>query len=87
MQINDMSTIGGVLVVAMILLVVLMNIFSEEAFLLLPPYWNIPTRHTRGMSYDIRGDPPIGYSYVGPWNISSWAPSWYNSRGPYRWWY
>ena len=29
--------------------------------------WNIPTRSTRGMSYDIRGDPFIPRQYVGPW--------------------
>lgn len=30
------------------------------------PWWN-STRHTRNMSYDIRGDVPIIPSYVGPW--------------------
>ena len=45
-----------------------------EGFIVLPPYWNIPTRHTRGMSYDIRGDVPIPSYDVGPWNNSSWAP-------------
>jgi hypothetical protein len=37
------------------------------------PFWNIPTRTTRNMSYDLRGDVPIRHSYVGPWNISSWV--------------
>lgn len=30
------------------------------------PWWN-STRHTRNMSYDLRGDVPIIPSYVGPW--------------------
>jgi hypothetical protein len=30
------------------------------------PWWN-STRHTRNMSYDLRGDVPITPSYVGPW--------------------
>lgn len=35
-------------------------------------WWN-STRSTRNMSYDLRGDIPIPPSYVGPWNISSYA--------------
>lgn len=35
----------------------------------LMPWWN-STRHTRNMSYDLRGDVPITPSYVGPWNNS-----------------
>ena len=38
------------------------------------PFWNASTRHTRNMSYDLRGDVPIPPSYVGPWNISENAP-------------
>jgi hypothetical protein len=41
------------------------------------PYYGIwwqPTRSTRGMSYDLRGDVPIPSTYIGPWNISSYAP-------------
>lgn len=30
------------------------------------PWWN-STRHTRNMSWDIRGDVPIVPHYVGPW--------------------
>ncbi|VBB18909.1 hypothetical protein YASMINEVIRUS_1441 [Yasminevirus sp. GU-2018] len=30
------------------------------------PWWN-STRHTRNMSYDLRGDVPIVPTYVGPW--------------------
>ncbi len=36
--------------------------------------WNIPTRSTRGMSYDIRGDPFIPRQYVGPWLNSPRIP-------------
>ncbi len=36
-------------------------------------WWNA-TRSTRNMSYDLRGDVPIPMTYVGPWNISSYAP-------------
>lgn len=46
----------------------------DEKFLVLPPYWNMPTRSTRNMSYDIRGDPPIYPRPVGPWNISPLIP-------------
>lgn len=31
------------------------------------PIWNIPTRSTRNMSYDLRGDVPIGSYYYSPW--------------------
>lgn len=57
-----------------IILIILLVLFrsGKEAFALLPPYWNVPTRNTRRGSYDIRGDPPLGVSRnVGPWNISS----------------
>jgi hypothetical protein len=30
------------------------------------PWWN-STRHTRNMSYDLRGDIPTSYYPVGPW--------------------
>ena len=33
--------------------------------------WNNPTRFTRNMSYDIRGDILPFYYFVGPWNNSS----------------
>ncbi len=33
------------------------------------PWWN-STRHTRNMSWDIRGDVPITSYYVGPWHNS-----------------
>lgn len=36
-------------------------------------WWN-SSPSTRNMSYDLRGDVPIPMSYVGPWNISSFAP-------------
>ena len=42
------------------------------------PYSRYPlrniTRSTRNMSYDLRGDVPISYTYVGPWNNSSLSP-------------
>lgn len=34
------------------------------------PWWN-STRHTRNMSYDIRGDPILQYYEIGPWLKSS----------------
>ena len=38
-------------------------------FLYEMPFWNA-TRHTRNMSYDLRGDiPPLFYP-TGPWNQS-----------------
>jgi len=30
------------------------------------PWWN-STRHTKNSSWDLRGDVPIPYTYVGPW--------------------
>jgi hypothetical protein len=33
-------------------------------------FWLEPTRSTRNMSYDIRGDVPIYPGPVGPWLIS-----------------
>lgn len=40
------------------------------------PYWNASTRHTRNMSYDLRGDVPIPSSQqvLLPFNMSSYAP-------------
>lgn len=38
---------------------------------------------TRNMSYDIRGDPFIAKSYVGPWNISTIRPIRNRPLGPY----
>lgn len=41
------------------------------------PFWNTQLGSTRNMSYDLRGDVPIGpidRSIVGPWNISSTTP-------------
>ena len=40
---------------------------NKEDFALYPPLWNYPTRHTRNMSYDLRGDVPIWPYYIGPW--------------------
>ena len=37
------------------------------------PFWNT-TRSTTNMSYDLRGDVPLSYTYVGPWNNSELAP-------------
>jgi hypothetical protein len=33
--------------------------------------WNMTSRHTRNMSYDIRGDVENPYFDTGPWNNSS----------------
>ena len=33
------------------------------------PWWN-STRHTRNMSYDLRGDIKNPYWYTGPWSLS-----------------
>lgn len=41
------------------------------------PFWNTQLGSTRNMSYDLRGDAPIGpidRSVVGPWNIGSTTP-------------
>jgi hypothetical protein len=40
--------------------------FSWLAYNNLLPWWN-STRHTRNSSWDIRGDVPVPYYYVGPW--------------------
>jgi hypothetical protein len=46
-------------------------------------WWN-STRHTKNMSYDIRGDiPPFSY-YTGPWNNSSLNPYVLRSEEPNR---
>ena len=37
------------------------------------PFWN-STRHTRGMSYDLRGDVPIPYFMNLPFNITERVP-------------
>lgn len=44
-----------------------------------------PLRFTRGMSYDLRGDPCIIRPNWMPWNMSSWAhlPALYNPHLPY----
>lgn len=43
---------------------------------------NLSTRFTKGMSYDLRGDPCIIRPTLwSPWGISSWAP--YGPYGPY----
>lgn len=38
------------------------------------PWWNVQLGSTKNMSYDLRGDPPIRHSYIGPWNISPYYP-------------
>jgi len=38
------------------------------------PFWNASTRHTRNMSYDLRGDVPIPQHAWFPFNMSSYAP-------------
>lgn len=38
-------------------------------------YFNMPTRSTRNMSYDLRGDISPIHQYVGPWNMSPFV--WY----------
>ena len=38
------------------------------------PWWNVQLGTTGNMSYDLRGDVPIGSGYLGPWNISSTTP-------------
>jgi len=43
------------------------------------PYWNASTRHTRNMSYDLRGDVPITQQAWFPFNMSSYAPGNYIS--------
>lgn len=64
------------IILATLLLVLLFRLVSPviEGFGYLEfPWWN-STRSTRNMSYDIRGDIPIPKTYIGPWNISSYAP-------------
>ena len=38
------------------------------------PIWNLPSRSTRNMSYDLRGDVPIPYVMNMPFNMSERAP-------------
>ena len=38
------------------------------------PYWSSPLRSTRGMSYDLRGDVPIGNMMVTPFNMTTRSP-------------
>ena len=38
------------------------------------PFWNTQLGTTKNMSYDIRGDVPIPYTYTGPWNQSTLRP-------------
>jgi len=38
------------------------------------PFWNTQLGSRRNMSYDLRGDIPIPYSYTGPWNNPSRFP-------------
>jgi predicted PurR-regulated permease PerM len=38
------------------------------------PFWNTQIGSTRNMSYDLRGDIPLKWSYTGPWLNSSWFP-------------
>ena len=45
------------------------TIVSVPIYRYIQPWWN-STRHTRNMSYDIRGDAHNPISYMGLWNIS-----------------
>lgn len=38
------------------------------------PFWNLSTRHTRNMSYDLRGDVPIPYFMNLPFNMPENMP-------------
>ena len=51
------------------------NRFAQSNSYNMPYYpWGMSTRSTRGMSYDLRGDPFIPRQYVGPWLNSSLTP-------------
>ena len=72
-----------IILIILLLLLVLLNMDKTDHY---APYLNNPynpydfydpyfgVRHTRGMSYDLRGDVPIPMSYVGPFNVSERAP-------------
>lgn len=38
------------------------------------PFWNVQLGSRRNMSYDLRSDVPIKYTYTGPWLQSSRHP-------------
>ncbi len=38
------------------------------------PFWNTQIGSTRNMSYDLRGDVPIPYQIIPPFNMSSIVP-------------
>ena len=54
-----------------------------------PFFMWMPTRSTRLMSYDLRGDPhalmvyPSYYSWMAPFNVYKYGPSVYNITGQY----
>lgn len=55
--------------------VLLLSFLNKEGFW---PIWNMPTRYTRNMSYDLRGDVPIIPYHPGPWLLSPLMPDyWY----------
>lgn len=86
-----MTPLGLVVIIAIIICIILFFFSSpkieryvyvpDESDYLYYPYWNASTRHTRNMSYDLRGDVPIPPSQQAwfPFNMSSYAPGNYIS--------
>lgn len=72
------------LIILVLFLILLTYIFDkkQDKFYPLSPYatgiypiWNEPTRSTRNMSYDLRGDVPIPETgFWSPWNMSTIRP-------------
>jgi len=80
------------LIIVIILIVIVFKWDIKEKFLMSPhyPYLNwMPTRNTRLMSYDLRGDPhgliiyPSYYSWLSPFSVYRYGPAVYNITGNY----
>lgn len=82
-----MISLGVPLLIISIIIIILFffstpqieNIENIEPIYYIPyvltyPFWNASTRHTRNMSYDLRGDIPIMNQALMPFNMSSIAP-------------
>lgn len=77
-----------ILIAIVVFLLILTYIFDQEDkkdhfYMMYPantdvpyyPIWNIPTRSTRNMSYDLRGDVPIpDTGFWSPFNMSTLRP-------------
>jgi hypothetical protein len=55
-----------IFIIILLLVVYFFYYNNTEKFLLYPPFWNMPTRNTRNMSYDLRGDVSLWPWLTGP---------------------